>query len=115
MILSTDVWAGALIRRAELAGAFAAVIRKGDARAGAVLVKVLDRADGTARLYAEAVRADGERVWMQPVRAQAEAEIDAYLDRAARVDPDLWVVEIDDRQGRHFLTEPVDDAAGPPR
>lgn len=110
MILSTDVWAGALIRRAELAGAHPAVIRKGDPRAGAMLVKVLDRSNGTARLYAEAVRADGERVWMQPVHAQAEEALDAYIARAAKVDPDLWVVEIDDRQGRHFLTEPVDEA-----
>ena len=68
MLLSTDIWAGALIRRAELGGAFATVIRKGDPRAGAVLVKVVDRRAGVARLYSEATRGDGERVWMQPVR-----------------------------------------------
>ena len=45
------------------------VVRKGDARAGAVLVKVLNRADGTTRLYAEATRMDGEQVWMQPARS----------------------------------------------
>ena len=63
MLLSTDIWVSALIRRAELSGAFGMVIRKGDARAGAVLVKVLNRPQGTARLYAEATRLDGERVW----------------------------------------------------
>ncbi len=110
MILSTDVWVGALIRRAELAGAFATVAHKGDPRAGAVLVKVLDRRKGTARLYAEAVGADGERMWMRPARAEAEAELDAYVERARRVDPDLWVVEIEDTQGRHFLTESVDES-----
>ena len=108
MHLSTDIWASALIRRAELAGAFATVIRKGDTRAGAVLVKVLNRPQGTARLYAEATRLDGERVWMQPARSDREPELDAYIERAARIDPDLWVVEIDDREGRHFLTEPVE-------
>ena len=50
MLLSTDIWVSALIRRAELGGAFGVVARKGDARAGAVLVKVLNRSDGTARL-----------------------------------------------------------------
>ena len=69
MLLPTDVWAGALIRRAELAGAFAMVLRKGDARAGTVLVKVIDRRDRSVRVYAEAFRGDGERVWMEPVRA----------------------------------------------
>jgi len=108
MLLSTDIWVGALIRRAEQAGAFAMVLRKGDTRAGAVLVKVLNRADRTARLYAEATRMDGERIWMQPVQSDQEAELDAYAARAAKVDPDVWVVEIDDREGRHFLTEPVD-------
>ena len=108
MLLSTDIWVSALIRRAELAGAFAVVARKGDPRAGAVLVKALDRRAGTARLYAEATKGDGERVWMQPVPSDAEPELDAYIERARRIDPDLWVVEIDDAQGRHFLTEAVE-------
>jgi hypothetical protein len=87
MRLSTDIWIGALIRRAELEGAYATVIRKGDPKAGAVLVKALDRRAGVAHLY--------------------EAALDNYIDRAVRFDPDIWVVEIDDRAGRHFLTEPV--------
>lgn len=110
MILSTDIWVSALIRRAETEGGFATVVRKGDPRAGAVLVKVLDRRKGQVRLFAEATRADGERVWMRPAHADSEPELDAYVERAVRIDPDLWVVEIDDTQGRHFLTEPVDES-----
>jgi hypothetical protein len=108
MLLSTDIWVSALIRRAEMGGAFPVVVRKGDARAGAVLVKVLNRTDRTARLYAEATRMDGERVWMQPAPSDQEPDLDRYIERAVRVDPDVWVVEIDDRDGRHFLTEPVE-------
>ncbi|WP_334164705.1 DUF1491 family protein [Phenylobacterium sp.] len=110
MLLSTDIWVSALIRRAEIGGAFGVVVRKGDARAGAVLVKVLNRTDGTARLYAEATRMDGERVWMQPQLTDQEPDLDRYIERAARIDPDIWVVEIEDREGRHFLTEPVEKA-----
>ena len=58
MLLASDLWVSALIRRAELSGAFGMVLRKGDARAGAVLVKVLNRPQGTAKLYAEATRLD---------------------------------------------------------
>jgi hypothetical protein len=108
VLLSTDLWAGALIRRAEIAGAFATVARKGDARAGTVLVKTLNRRSGEARLYAEAFRGEGERVWMQPVPSQEEAELDAYVERQTRIDPDLWLIEIEDAEGRHFLTEPVE-------
>jgi hypothetical protein len=109
LLLSTDLWVAALIRRVEQGGAFATVARKGDPRAGAVLVKLIDRREGWTRLYAEAVRGDGERVWMQPAAAQEETGVDAYIDRSRRIDPDLWVVEIDDVHGRHFLTEPVEE------
>jgi hypothetical protein len=74
-----------------------------------VLVKVIDRRDRSARIYAEAFRGDGERIWMEPVRADDEAGVDAYVERQARIDPDLWLIEIDDAEGRHFLTEPVEE------
>jgi hypothetical protein len=106
--LDTNIWVYALIRRAQLGGAFAVVVRKGDARGGAVLVKLINRRAGEARLLAEATRGDGERVWMQPLASGEEAEIDLYIERAARIDPDIWVVEVDDPEGRHFLVEPVD-------
>src|SRR5437899_997568 len=96
VLLSTDVWVSALIRRAELAGAFATVAFKGDPRAGAVLVKVYNPRSREARLYAEATRGDGERVWMQPRPEEPEADLDAYALRTRRIDPDLWLVEIED-------------------
>lgn len=113
--LVTSLWVSALIRRAEVAGAFATVARRGDETAGAVLVKVYDPLARTARLYAEALAgAEGERRWMQPHPQATESELDAYADRQARFDPDIWVVEIEDRQGRTFLTEPVEPAPPPP-
>ena len=111
MILPTDLWVQALIRRVEMAGAYATVVRRGDARAGAVLVKALNPREGVARLYAEAMRGDGDRIWMQPVASTDEAALDAYVQRAAGRDPDLWVIEVEDVQGRHFLTEPVEKTA----
>lgn len=108
MQLSSDLWVYALIRRVQLAGSFATVVRKGDARGGAVLVKTIDRSGG-ARLWAEAVGRDGQSVWMRPVESEREADVDAYIARAARIDPDIWVVEVEDADGRRFLTEPVSD------
>lgn len=108
--LKTDFWASALIRRAQIAGAFAAVVKKGDADAGAVLVKVatLDR---RARLYAPARNGEGERIWLDlsaGTLGDDEAEVDAAIRRRTEKDPDLWVIEVEDRRGRHFLLEPVD-------
>ena len=109
MLLSTDIWVAALIRRAQLGGASATVVAKGDARAGAVLVKTYNPRSGEARVYAEATQGDGEPVWMQPRPGEAEAELDAYAARARRIDPDLWLVEIEDVEDRHFLTEAIED------
>ena len=114
MLLSTDVWVGALIRRAELAGAFATVARKGDARAGAVLVRLYNPLTRQARLYAQALHGEGERVWMEPLPTGLESDLDAYVQRQAGYDPDIWVVEIEDREGRHFLTEPVEGGKAEP-
>ena len=107
MLLSSDLWVSALIRRAELGGAFATVVRKGDARAGTVIVKVFDTSRRRARLYSEAFGTDGDRLWLQPIESDQESELDAYVQRQAGYDPDLWVVEIEDREGRHFITEAV--------
>lgn len=107
LLLSSDLWVSALIRRAEIGGANAVVVRKGDARAGTVIVKAYDTSNRTARLYSEAFGSEGERLWIQPFTSEFESELDAYIQRQIGYDSDLWVVEIEDRQGRHFLTETV--------
>lgn len=112
MQLKTEIWAKALIRRAEVGGAFAGVLHRGDADAGAVLVKVatLDR---HARLYAAAQDGSGERIWLDLSAGSLgddETAVDAAWRKRVEQDRDLWVVEIEDRAGRHFLTEPVSQA-----
>ncbi|MEJ8406449.1 DUF1491 family protein [Brevundimonas vesicularis] len=107
MLLSSDLWVSALIRRAQIEGAYATVVKKGDDRAGSVIVKAYDTSTRTARLFTEAFGTDGDRLWIQPVTSDSETELDAYIARQRGYDPDLWVVEIEDRQGRHFITETV--------
>ena len=107
MLLSSDLWVSALIRRAQIEGAYATVVKKGDERAGSVIVKAYDTSTRTARLFTEAFGTDGDRLWIQPVTSDSESELDAYIARQRGYDPDLWVVEIEDKQGRHFITETV--------
>ena len=108
MLLNSDLWVGALIRRAQIEGANATVVRKGDMRAGTVIVKAYNTSERTAHLYREAFGSEGERLWIQPVTG-TESELDAYIERQRAYDPDLWVVEIEDRHGRHFIVEKVQD------
>lgn len=108
MLLNSDLWVGALIRRAQIEGANATVVRKGDMRAGTVIVKAYNTSERTAHLYSEAFGQDGDRLWIQPLTG-TESELDAYIERQRGYDPDLWVVEIEDRHGRHFIVEKVQD------
>lgn len=108
--LKTTIWAPALIRRAETAGAFASVLYKGDPDAGAALVKVRTL-NGEAVLYRPMQDMTGKRIWL-PKGPMDEDAIDDDISKRVGTDPDLWVIEIEDRQGRHFLTEDVDGPQG---
>jgi len=108
--LKTEFRATALVRRANGAGAFAVIARRGDPDAGALLVRLALPAR-KGRLLAPSRNPQGERIYVDMAGAgvgDTDADIDAYLERRIKSDPDLWVVEIDDREGRHFLVEPIE-------
>lgn len=108
MRLRADFWVSAYLRRCALEGASAVLRRRGAAEAGAIFVK-LDRLDGAAALFGPAPQSeaqeDGQRLfvrlhdgaWIDP----AEAEL--KIARQIKFDPDLWLVETEDRHGRPFL------------
>ena len=105
--LKTEIAAQALIRRAQSAGAFALCLRRGDTDAGALHV-VVRTLDGQSRLYSPIRNMAGERAWMVS-DALPEADIDARCAKLHDRDPDIWIVEVEDRQGRHFLVEPIEE------
>jgi hypothetical protein len=104
--LKTSIWVQALIRRAEVNGASAFVARKGEPDAGAAVVKV-SPLNGTAMVWSSSYGRDGERRWIRATGAEfvPDADAEAYIARARARDGDLWVIEIEDKQGRDFLTE----------
>ena len=108
--LPARLWIDALIRRASLAGASAFVLQHGDEERGDVLIKVV-RLDGTAAAYAPSMNLEGERIFLN-LAVQGigpdESAVDDYVRRAKARDSDLWIVEIEDKEGRTFLTEPVE-------
>lgn len=107
--LKAGIWVRALIRRCASQTVPALVVRKGDESAGTVFVKV-NRLNGRVDVFSPARKGDGRKVWMHALGPDPvpETDADAYLARQAKFDPDIWVVEIEDREGRHFLGEEVD-------
>ena len=104
--LKAALWVKAHIRICEVQGAQAFVVRRGDETAGIVLIKV-NCLDGRAFVLEPATGPDGARRWTRLGKSETEADAEAAIARALKRDPDLWVLEIEDRDGRHFLTEPV--------
>ncbi|MEM7639956.1 MAG: DUF1491 family protein [Pseudomonadota bacterium] len=108
--LPTKVWVDALVRRVQVAGASAFILQRGDESRGDVLVKVSDL-NGMARAYVPRTSMEGTRIFVD-LESQGvgpdEAGVDDYVRRTAERDGDLWVIEIEDRDGRHFLTEHVE-------
>ena len=106
MRLRSDIWVAAYLRRVASEGAVAVLRKRGSTEAGAIFV-VLDRLDGRAALFAPgpADESLGERRWLRAHAADwlDTSEIETRLTREMRVDPDLWVVEVENREGLHWL------------
>lgn len=103
--LTARFWVDAYLMRLRGADVPAFVVAHGDDTGGAVLVK-LNTLDGQARLFQRSFDLmSGDRVWAV-LSEGPEADVDEAVTRQRGFDPDLWVIEIEDRQGRHMLDEP---------
>jgi len=110
MRLKTALWVAAYLRRCHVEGIFAVVRRRGAEDAGAIFVRV-SRLDGTSDLFGPAPQsafdaAEGTARAFTPslaTQSAPDADVEVYLARQVKFDPDVWIVEIEDRAGRNFL------------
>ena len=110
MRLKSGIWVAAYIRRCRVEGAEAMLRRRGAEEAGAVFIKV-SRLDGTAEVFGPAPQTafdearPADRAFTACLKTQPvpEADAEAYLTRQIKFDPDVWIVEVEDRAGRNFL------------
>lgn len=102
--LAARVWIDAYLRRLQIANIPAYVIHKGDPVAGVVMVKV-STLDGKARCFQRSYDLmSGERAWVVLAEGD-EPAVDASIAKQRGFDRDLWVIEVEDREGRHLLDE----------
>jgi len=106
--LRTDLWVQVLVRRCDRDLLPVVIVHRGDEQSGAVILK-LNRLGAGCHVYARASDGEGMPAWIAVLGPApvAEVEADAYVRRAIERDPDAWVVEIEDRDGRYELDAKV--------
>ena len=100
--LPTDLWVSAGLRRASDENVPIAVVRRGERQSGTVILK-LNQLDRGCRILTQTRDLDGRLTWFPALDGAAipEAEADAYVERTVARDPDVWVIEIEHREGWH--------------
>lgn len=102
--LTARFWVDAYLARLRMFDIPAFVVVHGDDTGGAVLVK-LATLDGNAVLFQRSFDlTSGERVWVELAKGP-ERDVDDAVARQRGFDPDLWVIEVEDRAGRHLLDQ----------
>jgi hypothetical protein len=100
--LPTELWVKAHLRRCVVDAIPATVARRGEAMGGMVLLK-LNQLEAGCRLLSQTRDLEGRLAWFPALEGKLvpEADADAYIARTVKRDPDVWVIEIEDREGRH--------------
>jgi hypothetical protein len=108
MSIKSEIWVSAHLRRARAAGLMAVLVRKGAPEAGAIFVRAI-LPGGLARLFGPApgsnYKETGEKHWALPLGFEPipEAKTDEYIARQAKFDPDIWLIDVEDREGMALI------------
>ncbi len=101
--LDTRLWLDGHLRQLTNKGDFYTIVHKGDDARGSVVLKLNMGRMAGCRVLTQAYSADGELGWLSALegRSVPEDEADAYLQRLIERDNDVWVIELESRDGTH--------------
>jgi len=104
--IPTHLWVSAVTRRSNRDGVSVLLCRRGEASRGSLLLK-MNRLDGTLEVLVQQRGLNGRLGWMSALdgRPVTPDEAEAYIARALKRDPDLWVIEVEDREGVNPFVE----------
>ncbi|MES2903970.1 MAG: DUF1491 family protein [Pseudomonadota bacterium] len=106
--LPAKLEASALVRQVESAGGFAAIVKRGDADRGALILMVASRGHPVA-LIERRMTADFDYRWTVTMRAN-DATTEKFhesLNKSGRFDPDCWQIELDVADAERFIAETI--------
>lgn len=96
--LPVHLWIDAQLRPLNDLGVFYYIHKRGEKNSGIILLKI-NRLDGFCKLLIQQRDFEGKLGWMNALQVEIveESKADAYIQRSSLRDPDLWVIEIEDR------------------
>jgi hypothetical protein len=103
--IASSVLASALLKMAGSEGGFGAVLAKGDADSGAILVVLAERGR-RVQIVERLLQPNGDYVWSNTTPGGGNADgFDKFLERRRRFDPDMWILELDTASAERFAAE----------
>ena len=108
MRVTSGFWVGSYLRRAMAEGCFTSVVKRGAEEAGAIFV-ILNHCNSEFSLFGQAPQSvfndimDSERLFTVLIESVREEVVLERLEREKSFDPDLWILENEDRSSRSFL------------
>ncbi|MEE9453428.1 MAG: DUF1491 family protein [Paracoccaceae bacterium] len=101
--LTSEFWVKAYMARLRTMDIPAFITTKGDTTAGAVLIKI-NTLNGQAQAFQRSYDASGKRIWIS-LSDGPDCEVEAALNKQRSFDPDIWIIEVEDKQGRSLLDQ----------
>jgi len=99
--VTSEFWVSAYKQVLEAQAIPLFIIKKGNAAAGAIIVRISDL-QGKSKIFGQSFDMDGDRRWVE-LAAGKDAEMDTVILRQKKVDSDLWILEVETRHGNHYL------------
>ena len=102
--LTTEFWISAYLKRLRLEAIPAFITKRGDSISGAVIVKI-NTLDGSAQSFYKTYNFELDEWCWEILISGSDLEVENSLKKQKTIDQDLWVIEVEDREGRHLLSE----------
>ena len=104
--LTSTLLVGSISRLAARDGGFVAVLAKGDPTSGSMILQLLEKGQFRG-LFERFPDPKGVQRWQVtgPQTIVNTQEIEEFLARRRRVDPDLWVIELDIPDAERFVAD----------
>ena len=112
MRMKSELWVKSYLRARAGQNVMAVLSRRGDVDAGAIFILV-DMMDGSCHLYGPAPAGlevvSSERRWVDCIGEEVVERAQAldYLRSQSDMDPDIWIVEVEDKLGRNFIDDEI--------